>query len=349
MIVLQIWILVSTIVNDGSLTRYFGPAITSVVSIMIVGILAQTGTGCLFHFIRYLRNYLTLLFVLNFITSLDFIHIFFQIDTSILGIDNRWIFFYLPWIATVFFVSTIKNGHASWVCWLAWLMATVHLTMAWSVGAMMTFYAWPAIWCVGFLYLKKSKRKRLSATFLIIGAILLNFVLISGLLIDALSFLFTGILDKDMTLSGRTLLWNYVLNQVGDDPLFGAGVLSFDQDRSSFGEASGHRVNHPHNFLLNIMYHGGVIAGVLFIILMFLAAKGCERTHCKSFGLSLYTSLACIIIASLADTLDFSLFYIILGIAFHAPLFDAWCSFASDCSKNNSSSEWAEGNKANGC
>ena len=142
---------------------------------------------------------------------------------------------------------------------------------------------------------------------------LLNYLLVNGYVLQSLNFLISDILHKDVTLSGRTYLWRTVIEVLESKPLIGMGVQSSLFDCSYFFEMSGNVigcfVNHPHNYFLNVGYHGGIIALLLFIILYYLVTIKIERILDEGLKRIVISSFAAFFVASLVDTLDFSLFY----------------------------------------
>ena len=96
MSIVQAATFIGTYLNHGSLTRYLGPAMISVVMIML-GEMAFAGKWVLF--LKYIEKYLTFLFILNLFTVvLRMVGVSFFSHATLLGIDNRWIYVLLPWI-----------------------------------------------------------------------------------------------------------------------------------------------------------------------------------------------------------------------------------------------------------
>lgn len=105
-------------------------------------------------------------------------------------------------------------------------------------------------------------------------------------------FIFSGIvtaLGKEVTLTGRTLVWDSTLKVVAKHPLLGAGVYSSTQ----FNYMTGYEVLGPHNYILMLLLWGGAVAVALFAAAFFVAYKTNRRwkdtqyMQCMSIGLTI--------------------------------------------------------------
>ena len=82
--------------------------------------------------------------------------------------------------------------------------------------------------------------------------------------------LITGVLDKRMTLSGRTDIWDKTMAVVFNNPITGVGYLPVAFMRQLLGWRS---YSHTHNQLLELLLHGGVIAVGLYLAAVYSASK----------------------------------------------------------------------------
>jgi exopolysaccharide production protein ExoQ len=80
------------------------------------------------------------------------------------------------------------------------------------------------------------------------------------------------LLGRDPTLTGRTVLWSYVLNFIWERPLLGWGYgamwLPKDQITLAISQAVGWQVPQAHNAFFEVMLEVGVIGLVLLLIFM---------------------------------------------------------------------------------
>lgn len=312
----QAWILLSTIINSGSITRYMGPAVISIAMFMLGSLVLEKGGSCLRTFLDYLRRFLELFLILNLVTW--FLSIAFNSAIPyFLGIENRWVYFYLPLVWVSFSTDMMAKKQVSKRSWITLLVCLAHLVVMWSVGAFLSLFLWIPLWFAVRAFANKTSH--VPSAIILMGIFLgINVLLTSGLFNAALRPLLVDILHKDITLSGRTHLWRVVFEVVAKSPLLGRGVQNAATDVSFFLNQTGVfacAVNHPHNYLLNIAFHGGIPAVVMFAMSHVAAFAGLRERDENNLYAPLYCMLFCYLFASLVDTLDFSLMYLFLAVA----------------------------------
>lgn len=74
-----------------------------------------------------------------------------------------------------------------------------------------------------------------------------------------------GVLGKDVTMTGRTYLWDYAISVIKSNPIVGIGASG----RTVLG-INGHLYPHPHCLLLDFVYKGGIMMLICFIVLTFV-------------------------------------------------------------------------------
>jgi O-antigen ligase len=112
----------------------------------------------------------------------------------------------------------------------------------------------------------------------------------------------TGIADVEADAShdessGRTKLWTASIEKIKQKPVFGWGVGQF----SEFGPTDWLGMLHPHNFLLQLLFQGGVVSVLLsiFVVAPALRCWGCPNL--QGIGLAGTGSVAGIIVYSMYD------------------------------------------------
>ncbi len=144
----------------------------------------------------------------------------------------------------------------------------------------------------GFLLLHVRRMRwiyRLRTFFWIYGAFFLGVVVLrvqylaKGLLVD--------VLHKDLTLVGRTYIWDEAFHVLSGNLWLGhgTGFLSITNPL-----AFGSSVSHPHNYALFAMLSGGFVALVLVIVMWWQSARGLRSAEeagaggsCQVLGLTL--------------------------------------------------------------
>lgn len=133
-------------------------------------------------------------------------------------------------------------------------------------------------------------------------------------------FIFSGIVDalgKEVTLTGRTLVWDKVLEVIAKRPLLGGGVYSSTQ----FYYLTGYNVLGPHNYILMLLLWGGAIATVLFILAYFFAYrtnidwKNTRYVQCLTIGLFICS------LRFLTETGNVQFFYLHMALLAYAEQF----------------------------
>lgn len=107
-------------------------------------------------------------------------------------------------------------------------------------------------------------------------------LLFSGLILFAITMVFTqsdvvsgsklqvfieDVLQKNMTFSGRTVIWMYSLYMISNSFLFGYGWVDKDWALENI-----HGVI-THNIELQILLQGGIILGIIFLFLLYTAIR----------------------------------------------------------------------------
>ncbi len=304
--------LLSTVINHGSITRFIGPALTTIVMAMSAEILIHTHK--LFPTLRKLLTYFRVLFVLNLATIL--LIDFTPIDTTIyfLGIDNRWIFIYLPWICFEFLYSMYIHGKMDKISTLLFLLSELTLIWERSYAALLFF----ALWLIPILYPKLSTARHAISIF---GATILANVSVVVLRVQNLFGFILNKVGKGVTLSGRTHLWDSVFSIIQHRPLLGGGMQSVAHDRNFFFTTSKTnlpflKVTHAHNTYMTMLYRYGVIGLSLFMTILYLPINKLKANSHISYSNILFVAIIITLLLGIFDTLDYSGSYFIFSCAY---------------------------------
>ena len=134
---------------------------------------------------------------------------------------------------------------------------------------------------------------------------------------------FTDLLGKDSTLTARTTIWNIAEGLIKDNWLFGAGrgvELSYV---NTWGEQQ--TIYEAHNFILEILMEGGIVALLLFGTLFFKAVKNLNVDDAKHR--TVFIALCILLINGLTEsTVNSFLVMILLSIA---------CRYANEQKRRN--------------
>lgn len=125
------------------------------------------------------------------------------------------------------------------------------------------------VWCA-----RRALPRYLTPFVCTLGAVIL-FVLIHYFKLPELFSVFLEqYMGKSVTLTGRTELWEKVMQVIFKNPLTGVGYLPVAYTREFFG---GWGYTHTHNQMLEIMLHGGLVAVALYMGAVWFASKEAIR------------------------------------------------------------------------
>lgn len=126
------------------------------------------------------------------------------------------------------------------------------------------------------------------------------------------AWLIEGILGKSLTFTGRTTIWNSAFQQAMKHCIFGSGI-------GTARVFNNNGVTYEHNQLLNMFYTGGLIALVLFLIILFISIKSvCNTKRSLLNKIMASTILACSIEMITEHPFENALFVSTIVIAYHS-------------------------------
>ena len=104
------------------------------------------------------------------------------------------------------------------------------------------------------------------------------FIIFIGIVIfrvqDILSWLIVDILGKDLTFTGRTIIWNEIMEYIKIKPILGYGFETTDIISAKLGSRA---FTHAHNTLLDLMYKCGIVLAGIFVYLLNIVIKQLEK------------------------------------------------------------------------
>lgn len=100
--------------------------------------------------------------------------------------------------------------------------------------------------------------------------IILFFSMVIFRIQNIFDWLIVGILKKDLTFTGRTIIWNRVIEYIKISPIFGYGIEKGKTITAKLGNVY---YAHAHNTFLDVLYKGGMVGFALFIYLLYIVVK----------------------------------------------------------------------------
>ncbi len=163
-----------------------------------------------------------------------------------------------------------------------WLLNIIPLALA-IIIPLVVVHSMTALSCIimlmVFALIPFHKLQRLALLGLFIAFLLFQvFVVFSGKGLEnnelAVYFI-EDVLDKDITFTNRTHMWDTALRAIADSPIVGFGLVDEDWFRS-------HMTNFamgPHNFILALLIYGGIVHLALYIAICFTAWRSIAPCH----------------------------------------------------------------------
>lgn len=221
-------------------------------------------------FIGYTSTILSCLVIINFISILMNPVNYYNNLTRVhfLGFDNDNVPVLL--LAVYFNIFNIMLNKKGKLAYLSIITAIISSILVWSANgiigiSMVMLY----LLIIRKIWKKSSKVLNLKIYYSIA---LLFFVLVVLLRVqDHLSFLIQDILNRDLTFTGRTYIWDYAIESISNNKIFGIGIYDFALRLSRTG------VYHAHCTLLNITFEAGILGLISYFSIWILSVVKSEK------------------------------------------------------------------------
>lgn len=174
--------------------------------------------------------------------------------------------FYI-FLLSIFFQSVIKTTKYSWLNKIITALAILLIFLAQSSTVILAlFFVIIAFLIFNFekIFLKIGINKIVSIMILLLIALIIAILTIFS---NELLAIIPAIFGKDLTFTGRTLIWDYVIGEILKRPLLGYGYMTYWIMGSSRLDII--LVNQSHNSYLEIILWGGFLGFLLFCLFVF--------------------------------------------------------------------------------
>jgi O-antigen ligase len=131
--------------------------------------------------------------------------------------------------------------------------------------------------------------------------IILFFCIVIFNLQNLFSWLVVDIMHKDITLSYRTYIWEYIIDLIKAKPFFGYGnIKSF----IVYFLGWPHEISHAHNLALNIIYKGGLLSFSIIILNFLEFNKNLKKIKNEKIAYCIVSFIFSILIVSLTEVFN---------------------------------------------
>lgn len=293
--------------GNGNIVAYVGICIYDLAFVMLV----QYGV------LRDKKQFLkAFIFVLDFWVILNAITLFIpglhqegiemsgKYYSSLLGYDNRYIYYFLPLIFARIIYSNTFNGKLQLSDYFMYFFCLFTLFYVNTTAALVVWLLF-----IPFFFILKSKRKfkLLNYTFILILFLVLNYLLIFQRIQNHFEYLIVDVLHKDLTLSQRTLIWDHAFLALRGNYLFGRGY-----EFESVVIENLNNANHTHNYMLMLIYRGGVVGFLIYCLMLYLPNKYLKQNKYSKNYKTITFIIAMALLLCLFDSFDYTIFYFVI-------------------------------------
>lgn len=320
-IFVQLVFLMSTIISSGDIHR----CIRSAMGIVTVVLIVDYYSTDLMNVIKPLYFLLELYVYLNFFAVLFSPNGLYSNADLAYGNTHLWIFgsgnYNIFWILPTLMLGWLlyysnKKKYKVRVIALTLIALATEVIQGSSTGLVGAFLF---VILIGVPFIKEYLTPKLALTF---GIVLFLCVVVFRTY-NIFEFLIVGILKKDMTFSTRLWIWDNAIKAIKENIFIGYG-LQFSEDTASLlGKMAGGvgwaGATHCHCNYLQIMYVGGILAGISNIYIYYLGFKNCAfEFKTNPLNRVLTYALFCYLIIGITEQLEYVPMYIVLCLPCYA-------------------------------
>lgn len=305
-------LLISTVINKGyyyGAVKYFFliPALCMLIELMV------KQSPC--KLIKVLMCILGIECIINSVTILLFPTGMYRTGEGLgnvtrnwfLGYDNGHILYILPLACFAWIYAAYRE--LKWRYKILGLIAcfgTVYVT--WSAASVISATVFMLMFFVSELHLR-SRLLRFRNLILVIIMAFLGIVFFR--IQNNFAYIIQVVLGKDLTLTGRTLVWDRALTVFKENPIIGIGIKTRLYNSSLIGFV------HPHSYFLRVLYESGVLGMVSLLIIIFMVGRSLSNSRNK-YCYILTVTIFCFLIVFLTESFDdMRMFFAVLTVSYH--------------------------------
>ena len=235
-----------------------------------------------------------------------------------LGGKNTTILYILPLLISLVLYSKILNKKNKPMFFIVYLLSIIQLLIGWSATSIVGLF----IFSIGMVFENKLRNiKLMNVKNYFIIYIVLFFSIVVYRLQNLFSYLIMNILKKDMTFTGRTVIWDHVLYNIKQKYLLGYGL---EEESIRYAKQGGIRL-YSHNQLLEVLYKGGIFYASLIIIAFGTVIHQLKKYKKSKFSFVLELSILVYLIMMLTEYYHIEIFVYIFAFAYNIDNLELIC------------------------
>lgn len=146
-------------------------------------------------------------------------------------------------------------------------------------------------------------------------ALCLFFLIVVCRIQDLFAYFIEEILNKSLTFTGRTFIWDRSINYFLDSPIIGNGVFNFESRQKLIN------IYHAHSTFLNILMESGVIGFLIHMYTYYLVGRSLDKIKNTKIYKIISIGFLSMFILTLMEVYRYNYaFYILLNLAFNADI-----------------------------
>ena len=206
-----------------------------------------------------------------------------------IGHNNAAARFLLPGVFYAIAYDYLEQNKMGWKTLVSATLSFLTVTLTWSNTGMVG---------LGLLLLSiiLSTRMELPKLFTVKNVFILSAVLFFVVVVDnnvgVFDFLIEKVFHKEVTLSGRTYLWNAILNAIVKRPILGYG---YGVSMGDIFTAGRYVASSGHNYFLDLLLRGGILQLVFQILIVLEVGRIVDKSHNKLSQLMISAMLSYVI------------------------------------------------------
>lgn len=221
-------------------------------------------------------------------------------DLYLMGYDNSMIYNLLPLCGVSFILSYKKYGKLI-TKYSIFALAITFISEFWVMSASGVLQI---LFFVMLLYMLRKESKIITPVFIFWLFFIISIAINIFSIQNAFSWLIVDILNKDLTLTRRTFLWEYAMQVIAKNPVIGIG----------FGEKNimgiyEREYSHPHSMLLDILVKGGVVLMTIFILILNNFTKKFKKSKNLIIKNIIFLVIAVFLIGEVVNSVQYKVFF----------------------------------------
>lgn len=190
-----------------------------------------------------------------------------------------------------------------------------------------------ALFAALLFYLNVSNFELLNLKMIAIVYLVLDIVIVFMRRIDIFSHIIENVLNRDVTLTNRTVLWDAAMKVIRQKPIFGEGLRALENSHLTM---EGFKASHAHNALLDITLKCGIVGAAVLVTIVVLCMIQQFRMKQSSLGAILGMTLGAFLIAGIVGELWNFGFYTVLFTMYYLPEITQQVEFGNIYTKKRS-------------